>query len=240
MLRIFYSGASGDGAPRAARRDLGARRHGTRSRASPAATASDVAASGYICRIVNGNRFHADVALLPPRPRPRRAKTRSPSPPRSPPTSPPRWLRSPNLLAAGTSLDSRRRRRTSRARRPKRRCSDRAPRRARRSTRCRARRRSCTTAARCPPSAARVACHQRAARSRTTRFRGARAPPVPPQAVLDAAWLMLTGAAPADDDDDNLAVVGAGPGPQALRLSRRPLSRSASAPAEELFGWVRR
>ena len=189
---------------------------------------------------VHGTRFRDDVALLPPRPRPRRAKTRSPSPPRSPPTSPPRWLRSPNLLAAGTSLDSRPQ--TSHVARalpdapllrPRA-----APRAALDSLSGSAKelhhRRSLPAvrrARRLPPA--------RRALSDDPFSRRAR-PPVPPQAVLDAAWLMLTGAAPADDDDDDLAVVGAGPGPQALRLSRRPLSRSASAPAEELFGWVRR
>ena len=191
---------------------------------------------------VNGNRFLADVPLLPPRPRPRRAKTRSPSPPRSPPTSPPRWLRSPNLLAAGTSLEGSRPQTSHVARaaspdapllRPRG-----APRAALDSLSGSAKelhhRRSLPAvrrARRLPPA--------RRALSDDPFSRRAR-PPVPPQAVLDAAWLMLTGAAPAEADDDDLAVVGAGPGPQALRLSRRPLSRSASAPAEELFGWVRR
>ena len=190
---------------------------------------------------VNGNRFHADVALLPPRPRPRRAKTRSPSPPRSPPTSPPRWLRSPNLLAAGTSIEGSRPQTSHVARalpqapllRPRA-----APRAALDSLSGSAKelhhRRSLPAvrrARRLPPA--------RRALSDDPFSRRAR-PSVPPHAVLDAAWLMLTGAAPAEDDEDDLAVVGAGPGPQALRLSRRPLSRSASAPAEELFGWLRR
>lgn len=190
---------------------------------------------------VNGTRFHADVALLPPRPRPRRAKTRSPSPPRSPPTSPPRWLRSPNLLAAGTSIEGSRPQTSHVARtlpeapllRPRA-----APRAALASLSGSAKelhhRRSLPAvrrARRLPPA--------RRALSDDPFSRRAR-PSVPATAVLDAAWLMLTGAAPAEDDDDDLAVVGAGPGPQALRPSRRPLSRSASAPAEELFGWVRR
>ena len=189
---------------------------------------------------VNGNRFHADVPLLPPRPRPRRAKTRSPSPPRSPPTSPPRWLRSPNLLAAGTSIEGSRPQTSHVARalpeapllRPRA-----APRAALDSLSGSAKelhhRRSLPAvrrARRLPPA--------RRALSDDPFSRRAR-PSVPATAVLDAAWLMLTGAAPAEDDEDDLAVVGAGPGPQALRLSRRPLSRSASAPAEELFGWVR-